>query len=324
MRAACSKRRCVLIPGSSIAHGWLAYWHLLYVGQGWAPDPAASSAEAARLAEHAVMLDPGDARAMTLAGHVRGFLGRHPDEAMALHERAIKLNPNLAIAWCFSGLSHVYCGQHDEGLRRIHQALRLSPSDPHVFFFDMSLTIVHLLLGDYASAIEAGRRATELNPLFSSAHKSYLAALGLMNRPQEAARALVRLLDLEPGFSVGGRGAAVPVHPAATIWRATPRDFAVPACASAVKLWRHRRRCKTITPLILRRRHSTVRPRCEMGRMTRGEWGMRRLARIGGFALLTGVLIRRRLGTPGGGAGVRIGDARCGERTWAGPVRVGR
>jgi tetratricopeptide (TPR) repeat protein len=71
-----------------------------------------------------------------------------------------------------------------------------------VFFFDMSLTTVHLLLGDYASAVEAGRRATELNPLFSSAHKSYLAALGLMNRPQEAARALARLLELEPGFSV--------------------------------------------------------------------------------------------------------------------------
>ncbi|MGD0109671.1 MAG: BTAD domain-containing putative transcriptional regulator [Rhodopila sp.] len=189
-------------PGSSVAHGWLAYWHLLYVGQGWAPDPAESSAEASRLAEHAVMLDPGDARAMTLAGHVRGFLGRHPEAAIALHERAIALNPNLAIAWCFSGLAHVYTGQHDEGLRRINQARCLSPSDPHVFFFDTSLIIVHLLLGDYASAVDAGRRATELNPLFSSAHKSYLSALGLMDRNREAAEVLVRLLELEPGFSV--------------------------------------------------------------------------------------------------------------------------
>jgi DNA-binding SARP family transcriptional activator/TolB-like protein len=189
-------------PCSSIAHGWLAYWNLLYVGQGWAPDPAESSAEAARLAEHAVMLDPGDARAMTLAGHVRGFLGKHPEEAIALHDRAITLNPNLAIAWCFSGLAHVYSGQHEEGLRRINQARRLSPSDPHVFFFDTSLLIVHSLLGDYVSAVDAGRRATELNPLFSSAHKSYLAALGLMDRTREAAEVLVRLLELEPGFSV--------------------------------------------------------------------------------------------------------------------------
>jgi len=189
-------------PASSVAHGWLAYWNLLYIGQGWAPDPTESSAEAARLAERGVMLDPGDARAMTLAGHVRGFLGKHPEEAIALHERAIALNPNLAIAWCFSGLSHVYSGQHNEGLRRIDKARRLSPSDPHVFFFDNSLTIAHLLLGDYANAADAGRRATELNPLFSSAQKTYLAVLGLTDRAGEAAKVLGRLLVLEPGFSV--------------------------------------------------------------------------------------------------------------------------
>lgn len=189
-------------PGNSVAHGWLAYWYLLYVGQGWAANPAEASAEAARLAERAVLLDPGDPRALTLAGHVRGFLGKHPEEASALHERALSLNPNLAIAWCFSGLSHLYAGRHDQGLRCINQARSLSPSDPHGFFFDTSLVIVHLMLGDYPSAVEAGRRAIELNPLFSSAHKGYLAALGWMDRPREAGEVLDRLLALEPGFSV--------------------------------------------------------------------------------------------------------------------------
>jgi DNA-binding SARP family transcriptional activator/TolB-like protein/Flp pilus assembly protein TadD len=189
-------------PASSVAHGWLAYWYLLYVGQGWSANPGAASAEAARLAERAVMLDPGDARALTLAGHVRGFLGKHPEEARALHERAISLNPNLALAWCFSGLSHFYLGRHDEALRRINQAIRLSPSDPHVFFFDMALIMPHLMRGDYASAVDAGRRAIELNPLFSSAYKGYLAALGLLDRTREAAEVRRRLMELEPGFSV--------------------------------------------------------------------------------------------------------------------------
>jgi tetratricopeptide (TPR) repeat protein len=60
----------------------------------------------------------------------------------------------------------------------------------------------HLMRGDYASAVEAGRRATELNPLFSSTYKGYLAALGLIDRPREAAEVLRRLMELEPGFSV--------------------------------------------------------------------------------------------------------------------------
>jgi DNA-binding SARP family transcriptional activator/TolB-like protein/Tfp pilus assembly protein PilF len=189
-------------PGNSIAHGWLAYWNLLYVGQGWAPDPATATAEAVRLAERAVTLDPRDARALTLAGHVRAFLCKRPEEAIALHERALALNPNLAIAWCFSGFAHSYLGEHEEALRRISQAIRLSPSDPHVFFFDMALVIVHLMRGDYASAVEAGRRAIELNPLFSSTYKSYLAALGWLGREREAADVRNRLLTLEPGFSV--------------------------------------------------------------------------------------------------------------------------
>jgi DNA-binding SARP family transcriptional activator/TolB-like protein len=189
-------------PGSSVTHGWLAYWDLLFVGQGWADDPAASTAEAAGLAERAVMLDPGDARALTLAGHVRGFLGRRPEEANALHDRAIKLNPNLALAWCFSGLTHIYLGRHEEALRRVNVAIRLSPSDPHGFFFDTTLTLAHLMRGDYASAVEAGRRAVEINPLFSSAHKAHLSALGWQGRADEAAEVLSRLLILEPGFSV--------------------------------------------------------------------------------------------------------------------------
>jgi DNA-binding SARP family transcriptional activator len=189
-------------PASSVAHAWLAYWNLLFVGQGWAEDPGACVVEATRLAERAVMLDPGDARALTLAGHVRGFLGKHPEEACALHERAIALNPNLALAWCFSGLAHSYLGRHEEGLRRISVALRLSPSDPHGFFFDMALIMPHLMRGDYADAVEAGRRAVEINPLFSSAYKGYLSALGLLDRPREAAEVLSRLLVLEPRFSV--------------------------------------------------------------------------------------------------------------------------
>ena len=189
-------------PASSVAHGWLAYWDLLYVGQGWADDPDAATAEAARLAERAVMLDPGDARALTLAGHVRGFLGRHPHEANALHDRAIALNPNLAIAWCFSGLAYSYLGQHEEALRRMTVAVRLSPSDPHGFFHDAALIMPHLLRGDFANAVEAGRRAIEINPLFSSAYKGYLSALGLMGRQRETGTILRRLLALEPGFSV--------------------------------------------------------------------------------------------------------------------------
>jgi DNA-binding SARP family transcriptional activator/TolB-like protein/Flp pilus assembly protein TadD len=189
-------------PNNAAAHAWYAYWHLFLVGQGWAPDPEGATARAVELARRAVMLDSGDARSLTLAGHVRGFLGKHAEEAYTLHARALALNPNLALAWCFSGLSQCYCGNHEQALRHIRQAMRLSPYDPHLFFFDMALTMPHFLLGQYEEAATIGRRAIELNPGFTSSYKGYLAALGHLGRAREAGQIRQTLLEMEPGFTV--------------------------------------------------------------------------------------------------------------------------
>ncbi len=212
------QRALTLDPGNSVAHAWYAYWHLFLVGQGWAADMEKATRRAADLAERAVTLDPGDARALTLAGHVRGFLGKRPGEASALHERALALNPNLALAWCFSGLAHSYMGNHDEAIQRMQQAVSLSPSDPHLFFFDMALIMPHLLRGDFQGAVAIGRQAIELNPWFSSAYKGHLSALGHLGRRAEATSILNRLLTLEPSFSVAEAVARSPIS--------NPKDIA--------------------------------------------------------------------------------------------------
>ena len=206
-------------PNHASAHAWYAYWHLFLVGQGWAEDPDAASRRSEELAERAVTLDPSDARALTLAGHVRGFLAKRPREACLLHDRAIALNPNLALAWCFSGLALCYLGQHEDALIRLRQAIRMSPSDPHSFFFDSGMEIAHLLLGDYEKTVEFGRRAIELNPGFSASYKVCLSALGHLGRTQEADKLRTRLLKLETDFSVVSAVARSPLT--------RPEDLAV-------------------------------------------------------------------------------------------------
>ncbi len=191
-----------LEPSNAAAHAWWAYWHLFLVGQGWAADRGAATLRAGDLAERAVTLDPGDARAMALVGHVRAFLYKRAEEGCALHERALSLNPNLPLAWCFSGLAHSYLGRHTEAIERIAQAQLLSPHDPHAFFFDMALMMPYFLLGEFKTAATVGRRAVELNPGCSSTYKGYLATLGQLGHDREAARILARLLAMEPGFSI--------------------------------------------------------------------------------------------------------------------------
>ncbi len=189
-------------PTHTDALAWFAYWHLFLVGQGWAADVEAATMRAAQLADSAVTTDPNDARALTLAGHVRGFLMKRAVEASVLHDRAIALNPNLAIAWCFSGFSLSYQGKQEAALARMRQAILLSPSDPHLFFFQAAMIMPHLLCGDYHDAAFAGRKAIELNPWFSSSFKGHLAALGHLGLAKEAAGVLARLLKLEAGFTV--------------------------------------------------------------------------------------------------------------------------
>jgi DNA-binding SARP family transcriptional activator/TolB-like protein len=195
-------RAIELEPDYAAAYAWYAYWQMFLVGQDWANDPAAVMEEAGQHAERAVVLDPFDARGLTIAGHVRAFMHRRLREAVALHERALSLNPNLAMAWALSAIAFAYMGDPEEADRRNRRYKKLSPLDPHAFFFDAFFILIHLLRRDYEGAVAAGRAVSEMNPSFSATYKPYLAALGHLGRAQEAAVVRRRLLVIEPDFTV--------------------------------------------------------------------------------------------------------------------------
>ena len=82
-----------LEPDYAAGHAWYAYWHIFFVGQGWADCPKVMMERAGELAERAIVLDPFDARGLSISGHVRAFLHRQLQEAMVLHERALDAQP---------------------------------------------------------------------------------------------------------------------------------------------------------------------------------------------------------------------------------------
>ena len=191
-----------LDPEDASVHAWLAYWHMFAVGQGWTDDAPGAARLVRALADTAVALDPGDARALALAAHVRGFVDHDPVAAEALHALAADANPNLPLAWSLSGLNQAYLGRQDEAIRRAGVARRLSPQDPLQYFFDTAMAVPHFLRGEDTVSVAFGSAAIAANPDFSSAYKTQLAALGQLGRREEAAEIRARLLALEPGFSV--------------------------------------------------------------------------------------------------------------------------
>ncbi len=205
-------RATELEPDYAAAHAWYAYWHVFLVGQAWAGDPQAGMLAAGRLADRAITLDPQDARAFTIAGHVRALMHHRLREALTLHERGLTLNPNLAMAWNLSGATFAYMGDLDEAARRLARYKQLSPLDPQAFFFDTTAMFVALLKHDHERAAEIGREVTAMNPAFSAACKPFLAALGHIGDLDEAATVRERLATLEPGFSVTRFLAATPIE----------------------------------------------------------------------------------------------------------------
>jgi TolB-like protein len=195
-------RAVALEPDCAPAHAWFAFWHVFLVEQGWAQDREACTAKAGELAERAVMVDPHDARGLTMAGHVRAYLHRRPRDAAALHERALSLNPNLTMAWALSAATHAYLGDADEAARRHDRYKKLSPLDPYAFMFDRFGTVIHLLKRDHEAAVVTGRAVTQMAPAVAAGFKPYLAALGHLGRTQEAAIARRRLLAMKPDYSV--------------------------------------------------------------------------------------------------------------------------
>jgi tetratricopeptide (TPR) repeat protein len=197
------------------------------INQNWAESRDAAVQRAGQLAEHAVLLDPRDARILSLAGHIRAELQHRVRDGIALHERALALNPNLAIAWNLSGLAHAYLGELDEAERRIRHYKALSPLHPGAALFDTVFAVVALLRRDHEAAVEAARVISEVNPILLAPCPPYLAALGHLGQRQAAAGVLRRLQALDPGFSVARFLATSPferaedtAHYAAGLWLA--------------------------------------------------------------------------------------------------------
>ena len=187
-----------LDPNYAAAHAWLAYWSIMAVGQGWVRDPKDVTALAGVSASRAVELDPMDARAWSIAGHVKGYFLHDVPTALTFHAHAIELNPNLPIAWTLSSAAKIYSGEHATAIRHASIARSLSPRDPHLFFNEHAFMFAHFLKGDLEQANIFADVVLTRNPGHASAMNIQLAILGHLNRIDEAAALLQALKNIDP------------------------------------------------------------------------------------------------------------------------------
>lgn len=206
-------RAIELDPEYAAAHTWMAYWSIMAVGQGWVDDARTVTTLAGISAERAILLDPFDARALAIAGHVKSYLFHDVRSALALHARAIELNPNLPIAWTLSSWSKIYNGEHAAAVRHAMMSQSLSPRDTHIFFAEHALMTAHFFQRQLDEAEMLAEIVLKRNPGHMSALNVRLSILGHMGRKDEAAQCLTMLRAVEPGITIAKIVARPPLRP---------------------------------------------------------------------------------------------------------------
>jgi adenylate cyclase len=202
-----------LDPDYAAPHGWLAYWSIIAVGHGWAENPREVIKLANISAERAVLLDPLNARALAVAGHVKGYLLHDVPSALHLHARAVELNPDLPIAWTLSSFSKIYNGEHTTAIRHAIMALSLSPRDPHIWFPRHALMLAQMFNRNLEEADILADVVLERNPDHVSALNIRLAILGHLGRKEDAGHSLARLRKFDPNVTVDKIASRMPLRP---------------------------------------------------------------------------------------------------------------
>jgi TolB-like protein len=171
------------------------------VGNAWSDDPAGDIARAEKALDAASVLEPHSS-----SGHVaRAWLffdKRQWGPMMTEAEAAIADDPNNAWAHVLIGVSKTFLGHSEDTFADFETALRLSPRDPSVPWWQFHICHSHSHLAQWEKAIEWCNKAAvglsqTINPWIVLA-----AGNGWLGRVQEAKAAAAQLEKVYPGFTI--------------------------------------------------------------------------------------------------------------------------
>ena len=161
----------------------------------------------------ALSIDPENAIAHLCLGIVRIHTDRAADGIREC-ERALELNRNLVNAHGHIGYAKIMLGRAEETEAHIQVALRLSPSDVHVYLWCMFAGAAKLYLGGDEEAVTWLRRSIEVNRSLAYSHFFLAAGFARLGRLQEARSEAQAGLALNPGFTIAQfRGGGLTDHP---------------------------------------------------------------------------------------------------------------
>jgi adenylate cyclase len=125
-------------------------------------------------------------------------------------DRAVALNPNSWSTWNGRGWVYVYAGLPEEAIRSFERAMRLSPIDVRQYATLTGIGQVFIELRRFDEAIVVLKKALRQNPSNSGTNRCLASAFAHLGCGAEARTAAVRVLEMDPTFTISALIARVP------------------------------------------------------------------------------------------------------------------
>jgi adenylate cyclase len=113
-------------------------------------------------------------------------------------------NPSDPRAWSLKGTLHAFMGEGEQAVSCTRRALRLSPLDPHRWFYDSLAATAYLSAHRFDRALDAAKRSLRVNRTHTSSLRAQAVAQWQLGHHDDARKCAQELLRLEPTLTVGG------------------------------------------------------------------------------------------------------------------------
>jgi tetratricopeptide (TPR) repeat protein len=186
----------------SVPQAWLGNWHVLRVQQGWSEDPRQDAYHALECTKRALDADPDCSLALAIDGFVHTNLLKKLDVAEDRYDRALSANPSNPLAWLLKGVLHAFQGEGNEAIEYTQRALKLTPLDPHRYFYDSLSASAYIAGAQYDKALELAKRSLRVNRKHTSTLRVMTVAQWRLGLHDQAHHTAQELLRLDPALTV--------------------------------------------------------------------------------------------------------------------------
>ena len=181
-----------LEPDFAAAHAMIAWCHEQRYLRGGMQEETRNAA--LHHARQAIAAGGDDAAALATAPTIT---------ALTAFDRSFALSSSSALALGFGSIVRAWKGDDAIAVEQANRALRLSPVDPWIYMPYIGLAYAHFAAGRFEETVAAASLATQANPRFIVPIVLHAAGLGCLDRSEDAKTVVQRLLELQPGLTVG-------------------------------------------------------------------------------------------------------------------------